>query len=108
MLRVILNFSCTYQNLEDKPIVLQLAQPYILDSMRLLLLDNDDQMYSYEIHVSTNLVDWKTIVRSENERSWQNLKFNPIPVVFIWIVGTRNFHSVSRKILLENSNLGFN
>lgn len=67
--------------------MLQLSQPFVLDSMRLLLWDDDDRIYSYEINVSTDLVKWKTIARKRNESSWQNIKFEPIPVVFVRIMG---------------------
>jgi BTB/POZ domain-containing protein 9 len=35
-------------------IVVQLAQPYVLGSMRLLLWDCDDRQYTFDIYVSTD------------------------------------------------------
>ena len=71
-------------------IVVQLNQPYIVDSMRLFLLDHDDRSYSYYIEVSTDRVHWNMIVDKRNEycRSRQTLTFPKQPVVFIRIVGT--------------------
>lgn len=73
-------------------IMVQLAQPYIISSMRILLWNCDDRFYSYYVAVSTNQDDWITIVDRTNEecRGWQELLFDPLPVVFIRIVGTRN------------------
>ena len=70
--------------------IVQLNQPYIVDSMRLFLLDHDDRSYSYYIEVSTDRVHWNMIVDKRNEycRSRQTLTFPKQPVVFIRIVGT--------------------
>ena len=47
-------------------LVVQLGQPYALDSMRLLLWDCDDRSYSYYIEVSRNEKDWDLVCdRSE-------------------------------------------
>ncbi|CAJ0919732.1 unnamed protein product, partial [Mesorhabditis belari] len=82
-------------------IVIQLPQPYIISTMRLLLWDCDSRSYSYHIDVSANKKDWKTVVDKTGEacQSWQHLKFEPVPVVFVRIVGTHNtvnevFHCV--------------
>ncbi len=83
-------FSYTQHALRAQPILLQLPQPFVLDSMRLLLWDKDDRVYSYEINVSTDLVNWKTIARKQNERSWQSVVFERLPVVFVRIMGIRN------------------
>uniref|UniRef100_A0A1I7U6P3 BTB domain-containing protein n=1 Tax=Caenorhabditis tropicalis TaxID=1561998 RepID=A0A1I7U6P3_9PELO len=73
-------------------IMIQLAQPYIISSMRLLLWNCDDRFYSYYVAVSTNQDDWTTIVDHTNDesRGWQELLFDPLPVVYIKVVGTRN------------------
>ncbi|CAL7945813.1 unnamed protein product [Xylocopa violacea] len=83
-------------------ILVQLGQPYIIDSMRLLLWDCDDRSYSYYIEVSGNSWSWAVVADKtrENCRSWQTISFEPArPVVFIRIVGTHNtanevFHCV--------------
>lgn len=85
-----MNSSYTQHALRAQPIVLQLSQPFVLDSMRLLLWDNDDRVFRYEINVSTDQVNWKTVARKEKERSWQNIKFEPTPVVFVRIMGISN------------------
>ena len=91
----------TCHQLGSGAIVVQLGQPYALDSMRLLLWDCDDRSYSYYIEVSTNQRDWEVVCDRTRERckSWQIVKFNRRPVVFIRIVGTHNtenevFHCV--------------
>ncbi|KAF1750768.1 hypothetical protein GCK72_017319 [Caenorhabditis remanei] len=73
-------------------IMIQLAQPYIISSMRILLWNCDDRFYSYYVAVSTNQNDWITVVDKTNEecRGWQELIFDPIPVVYIRLVGTKN------------------
>jgi BTB/POZ domain-containing protein 9 len=82
--------------------VVQLAQPYWISSMRLLLWDCDDRSYSYHIETSLNNRDWQMAVNRDNElcRSWQNIVLDePRPVVFVRIVGVHNtanevFHCV--------------
>ncbi|ULT90528.1 hypothetical protein L3Y34_008687 [Caenorhabditis briggsae] len=73
-------------------IMVQLAQPYIISSMRILLWNCDDRFYSYYVAVSTNQDSWVTIIDRTNEecRGWQELLFDPLPVVYIRVVGTRN------------------
>ena len=73
-------------------IVIQLAQPYIISSMRLLLWDCDDRTYGYCIDVSCDQRSWTRVVdRSADAcRSWQILTFTPQPVTFIKIIGTQN------------------
>ena len=73
-------------------ILVQLAQPYIVSSMRLLLWDKDDRSYSYYVEVSTDQKKWAKVVDKTQEccRSWQPLTFERCPVAFIKIVGTRN------------------
>ncbi|XP_019853257.1 PREDICTED: BTB/POZ domain-containing protein 9-like isoform X2 [Amphimedon queenslandica] len=82
-------------------IIIQLAQPYVISTMRLLLWDCDDRSYSYYIEVSTDQKSWtKVIDRSQEScRSWQHIQFDPLPVTFVKIVGTHNtanevFHCV--------------
>ncbi|XP_050425985.1 BTB/POZ domain-containing protein 9-like [Adelges cooleyi] len=70
-------------------ILVQLAQPYLLSSMRMRLWDHDDRVYSYTIEVSVNNQDWKMIVNKANEltQSWQLLQFKPTMIVYIRITG---------------------
>ncbi|KAJ8670742.1 hypothetical protein QAD02_002001 [Eretmocerus hayati] len=92
----------TCHQLNSGCIQIQLAQPYIIDSMRLLLWDCDDRSYCYYIEVSNDMKNWTLVVDKTREtcRSWQTLRLSPPrPVVFIRIVGTHNtanevFHCV--------------
>jgi len=91
----------TCHQLGSTSIVIQLAQPYMIDSMRLLLWDCDERYYSYYIEVSCDQVNWRRIVDKTQEecRAWQILRFERQPMVFIRIVGTHNsanevFHCV--------------
>lgn len=91
----------TCHQLGSGAIVVQLAQPYIIDSCRLLLWDCDDRSYSYYIEVSTDQHDWTLVADRMNEpcKSWQKLSFAKTPVIFVRIVGTHNtanevFHCV--------------
>jgi len=91
----------TCHQLGSGAIMVQLGQPYSLDSMRLLLWDCDDRSYSYYIEVSVNQRDWEVVCDRTREaaRSWQVISFTRRPVVFIRIVGTHNtanevFHCV--------------
>lgn len=82
-------------------IVIQLPQPYLIDSMRLLLWDCDDRHYSYYIDVSCDKTSWFRVAdRTKVQcKAWQFVQFERCPVVFIRIVGTYNsanevFHCV--------------
>ncbi|CAM2718263.1 unnamed protein product [Rotaria socialis] len=82
-------------------IVIQLSQPYVVSSMRLLLWDCDNRSYSYYIETSLDNIKWSTFVDKRNTacRSWQILTFSPRIVVFVRICGTHNtanevFHCV--------------
>lgn len=73
-------------------IVVQLAQPYYVDSLRLLLWDCDNRAYCYTVEVSVDNNKW-TMIKDNSTvpcRSWQVIRFNPRPVVFIRIIGTKN------------------
>ena len=48
-------------------IIVQLSQPFVVDSMRLLLWDCDDRAYSYTIEVSVDNVKWVMIKDNSNE-----------------------------------------
>uniref|UniRef100_A0A182YNJ8 BTB/POZ domain-containing protein 9 n=1 Tax=Anopheles stephensi TaxID=30069 RepID=A0A182YNJ8_ANOST len=82
-------------------ILIQLGQPYWIDSMRLLLWDCDNRSYSFYIEVSVDMKDWEVVVDKQTEhlQSWQHFSFLPKVVVYIRIVGTHNtanemFHCV--------------
>uniref|UniRef100_T1IHV1 BTB/POZ domain-containing protein 9 n=1 Tax=Strigamia maritima TaxID=126957 RepID=T1IHV1_STRMM len=91
----------TCHQLGSGAIVVQLAQPYMVESCKLLLWDCDDRSYSYYIEVSVNQHTWKLVGNKMNEacKSWQTITFERQPVSFIRIVGTHNtanevFHCV--------------
>ncbi|XP_057679210.1 BTB/POZ domain-containing protein 9 [Corythoichthys intestinalis] len=91
----------TCHQLGSGAIVIQLAQPYCVGSLRLLLWDCDERSYSYYVEVSTNQQQWTKVADRTRVtcRSWQTLKFDKQPASFIRIVGTHNtanevFHCV--------------
>uniref|UniRef100_A0A0N5B6N2 BTB domain-containing protein n=1 Tax=Strongyloides papillosus TaxID=174720 RepID=A0A0N5B6N2_STREA len=91
----------TCHQLGSGSITIHFPQPYLVDSIRLLLWDRDDRYYSYYIEGSVDGKGWKRIIDKTNEecRSWQDLKFEPVIVGYIRIVGTHNsanevFHCV--------------
>ncbi|KAG5307920.1 BTBD9 protein, partial [Acromyrmex insinuator] len=91
----------TCHQLGSGSILVQLGQPYMIGSMRLLLWDCDDRSYSYYIEVSGNSWNWVSVADKSEEtcKSWQTIRFAPRPVVFIKIVGVHNtanevFHCV--------------
>lgn len=91
----------TCHQLGSGVILVQLGQPYWVDSLRLLLWDCDDRSYSFYIETSTNLKQWDMVVDKRDEllKSWQHFTFDPKIVVYIKIVGTHNtaneiFHCV--------------
>lgn len=99
----------TCHQLGSGSIVVQLAQPYVIGSIRLLLWDCDARTYSYLVDVSTDNQTWIRVAdkTKENCRSWQTLYFQRRPVTFIKIVGTRNtanevFHCVHFECPAQN------
>lgn len=91
----------TCHQLGSGSIVVQLPQPYLIDSMKLLLWDIDTRTYSYYIEVSVDSENWVRVHDRSKQacRSWQMIRFMMRPVVFIKIVGTHNtanevFHCV--------------
>nr|CAB3226454.1 BTB/POZ domain-containing protein 9-like [Phallusia mammillata] len=91
----------TCHQLGNGAIVVQLAQPFVFSSIRLLLWDIDDRSYSYYIEVSNDMEEWTTIAnkRKEECRAWQLLEFKKVAATFVRIVGTANtanevFHCV--------------
>ncbi|CAF0981233.1 unnamed protein product [Brachionus calyciflorus] len=82
-------------------ILIQLAQPFMIGSMRLLLWDCDKRSYSYCIETSLDQCNWTMVADKRNEscRSWQIIVFPQRAVSFIRITGTHNtanevFHCV--------------
>lgn len=82
-------------------ILIQLAQPFVIGSMRLLLWDCDKRSYSYCIETSLDQCNWSMVADKRNEacRSWQIIVFPQRPVSFVRITGTHNtanevFHCV--------------
>jgi BTB/POZ domain-containing protein 9 len=72
-------------------LILLLAQPYMLSSMKLLLWDLDGgRSYRYFIETSVDKSNWKIAADRRNEdcKSWQTLQFDLRPVVYIRITGT--------------------
>ncbi|XP_054578603.1 BTB/POZ domain-containing protein 9 isoform X2 [Eptesicus fuscus] len=102
----------TCHQLGSGAIVVQLAQPYMIGSIRLLLWDCDDRSYSYYIEVSTNQQQW-TMVADRTKvscKSWQSVTFERQPASFIRIVGTHNtanevFHCVHFECPEQQSSL---
>lgn len=91
----------TCHQLGSGSIVVQLPQPYLIDSMKLLLWDIDSRTYSYYIEVSVDNENWVRVHDKSKQacRSWQMIRFPMRPVVFVKIVGTHNtanevFHCV--------------
>ena len=112
----------TCHQLNSGFITIQLAQPYLISNMKLLLWDLDNRAYSYYIEFSLDNSNWTTVVdnRDKNCQSWQHLKVERTPAVFIRIVGTNNtanevFHCVhfecsgdledDEKISVENKDI---
>ncbi|CAB3234779.1 unnamed protein product [Arctia plantaginis] len=83
-------FTC--HQIGSGAIVVQLAQPYLLGSIRMLLWDCDYRHYSYYVETSLNYRDWEMVCDRTREacRSWQVIYFKPRPVSIIRIVGTNN------------------
>ncbi|XP_044738078.1 BTB/POZ domain-containing protein 9 [Chrysoperla carnea] len=101
----------TCHQLGSGAILVQLGQPYMISSIRLLLWDCDERAYSYYVETSVNLWNWELVADRTRVpcRSWQTIRFSARPVVFIRIVGTHNtanevFHCVHLECPAQESN----
>ena len=72
--------------------MIQLGQPYLISSFRILLWDCDERTYSFYIETSINETNYDMVVDKRNERlqSWQSFHFEPRIISYIRIVGTFN------------------
>ncbi|XP_068911776.1 BTB/POZ domain-containing protein 9-like isoform X2 [Tenebrio molitor] len=92
-------------------IMVQLAQPYMLSSMKLLLWDRDERSYRYFIETSVDKSNCEIAADRRNEdcKSWQILQFDQRPVIYIRITGTHNtanmaFHCVHLECPASSDN----
>ncbi|XP_069769220.1 BTB/POZ domain-containing protein 9-like [Narcine bancroftii] len=99
----------TCHQLGSGAIVIQLAQPFVISSMRLLLWDCDDRSYSFYVEVSNDQQHWRTVADHTKVtcKSWQTILIAQQPIVFIRIVGTHNtanevFHCVHFECPAQN------
>lgn len=88
----LLKLGYTCHQLGSGNILIQLGQPYLISSFRILLWDCDERTYSFYIETSINETDWTLVVDKRNERlqSWQSFYFEPRIISYIRIVGTFN------------------
>uniref|UniRef100_A0A7E4VVC7 BTB domain-containing protein n=1 Tax=Panagrellus redivivus TaxID=6233 RepID=A0A7E4VVC7_PANRE len=85
---------------KDSGIIIELGRPFILNFIRMHLLDRDQRAFSYYIEVSVDRVDWVRVIDYTKYlcRSRQNLYFNKRVVRFIRICGTATIVSSSFQI----------
>jgi len=72
----------------DGSITVQLGQPYMVDSIRLLLWDRIPRFYTFDVDVSCNDKDWQNVCKNRTAQSWDTIKFSCRPVCYIRITGT--------------------
>ncbi|XP_050435240.1 BTB/POZ domain-containing protein 9-like [Adelges cooleyi] len=86
-------------------VLIQLAQPYVLSSLRILLNDGDSETCGYIIHVSVNNEVWVPIVDKSKKpvHSLELLKFDPTPIVYIRITAVRHLknYKLIKKVFIE-------
>jgi len=97
---------------EEEGIVVQLAQPYILDSIRLELdgevdpVADEKHRFSYSVEVSIDNNNWEKICErgapGNTESGWQNITFSSRPVVFARIKGTGTTRKECNRFFLDN------
>ena len=76
----------TYFDHRTKSITIQLSQPYTVGSMRMAL----NTLCRYYIETSIDEKEWTRVADHTRhpQTAWQNIAFNPLPVIFIRIVCT--------------------
>uniref|UniRef100_A0A7E4VI77 BTB domain-containing protein n=1 Tax=Panagrellus redivivus TaxID=6233 RepID=A0A7E4VI77_PANRE len=89
MISSINNSSWSGHLIGEDPLIVQLPQPYILDSMNLLLHEYGfREFYDYNIEVSTDKINWTRVFSEKRVSRWRHVKFDKQPVVFIKLTGT--------------------
>uniref|UniRef100_A0A7E4VK39 BTB domain-containing protein n=1 Tax=Panagrellus redivivus TaxID=6233 RepID=A0A7E4VK39_PANRE len=81
----------TFNHVGKDPIIVQLPQPYILDSMKFKL--NAVYLHNYDIEVSTDKINWTQVYSGKYVKAWQYAKFAKQPIVFIKLIGIRVMQS---------------
>lgn len=78
------------------------GRPFIVNSIRILLLDDGQRSFSYVIETSVDGRNWTTIIDYSDYwcRSWQHLFFNERVVKYVRIRGKRcQFYGVSKNTM---------
>ncbi len=74
----------------NKPIIVALDQPVMIDSFSFQLWDKDERAYSYSVEVYDNK-DWIKVADKSSEecRSWQVITFSRRPISLLRVKGIR-------------------
>uniref|UniRef100_A0A7E4VE30 BTB domain-containing protein n=1 Tax=Panagrellus redivivus TaxID=6233 RepID=A0A7E4VE30_PANRE len=75
----------TCHKIGEDPIIVQLPQPYLLDSMNLKL---GGCSYSYDIDISIDKINWTRVFGEEKVNGLRHAEFDKQPVVFIKLTNT--------------------
>ncbi|XP_003745980.1 BTB/POZ domain-containing protein 9-like [Galendromus occidentalis] len=80
----------TEHEIGGEPIIVQLSQPYAVNSISMVLPQKDSHDFSYFVEVSSDRKKWTRVIDRTRDRckSLQRLKFATVPVSFIKICGT--------------------
>lgn len=76
---------------ENKHILVKLGMPSKVNHIKLLLIDYNQNSYSYIVEVSFDQNEWSKIADYSSFwcRSWQNISFHPQVIQYIRITGIR-------------------
>uniref|UniRef100_A0A7E4VEC2 BTB domain-containing protein n=1 Tax=Panagrellus redivivus TaxID=6233 RepID=A0A7E4VEC2_PANRE len=78
----------SYHAIGAEPIIVQLPQPYFLESMNLFLRRWSNLVYDYNIEISTDKETWTRIFKAKKQAGFQRITLDRQPVVFIKFTGT--------------------
>jgi len=100
---------------ENKQILVKLGMPAKVNHIKLLLLELNQNAYSYTVEVSLDQNEWYKIADYSAFwcRSWQNISFHPHVIQYIRIVGIRSilepqvFGIVSLQCYLSTNRICF-
>merc|ERR1712228_322367 len=73
---------------DNQHIQVNLRMTYIINTIKLLLWDQDNRYYNFNVEVSADQATWTSVLKGTQCKSWQEIQFKATPVKYIRLYGT--------------------